>query len=121
MPIPYVILGLLKRFWPVAAIVVLVGVLLIVTQCGHDDTAEQQVQQTNRSGEAAANAAEMAIDTLETRMITEHELDMAVQQAAEEIGDAQSVDAIRDIVLDSVCGQPSHRADPACRVQPVNP
>lgn len=116
-------LALIKRFWPyAAAFVVFIALILLVSHCAHrDTTAEQQAQQTNRSGEAAANAAHTAITTLENRTVTEANLDATVRQATQDIRDAQTVDAVRDIVLSSVCGSKAHINDPACRVQPVNP
>lgn len=103
--------------------VLLLGVLIFALgRCtgGNDDVAAQ-VEQTNRSGEAAADAAEMAIDTLEDRTVTDAAIDAAVTKATQEIENAETVDAVRSAVIDSLCGQTAHRNDPACRVQPTNP
>lgn len=84
-----------------------------------DDNADvvAQVEQTNRSGEAISNAAEMAIDKLENRTVTDQEIDRAVASTVQEIDRAETADDVRAAVLRGLCGQPEHRADPACRVR----
>jgi tRNA A37 N6-isopentenylltransferase MiaA len=102
---------------------VLIGgtVLLVVLlafglgYCSRDDDAlEAQVEQTNRSGEAVADAAEMAIDTIGDRTATDAEIDDAVQRTVDRIAGAEDADAVRNAVITGLCGQREHRNDPAC-------
>lgn len=98
--------------------VVLLGSMFLLGKCSNDDDAIQaQVEQTNRSGEAISNAAEMAIDKLEDRTVTDQAIDQAVSSTVQEIDRAETADAVRAAVIAGVCGQPEHRADPACRVR----
>lgn len=98
--------------------VLLLGGMFLLGKCSDDDDAiNAQVEQTNRSGEAISNAAEMAIDKLEDRTVTEQEIDRAVASTVQEIDRAETADAVRAAVIAGVCGQPEHSADPACRVR----
>ncbi len=81
----------------------------------------KQVEQSNSSAEAFGDAAEDAANMIGDRFATETDIDNAVEQVKDDIGNAKSPAAIRDAVLDSLCRKPSHRDDPACAVQPPNP
>lgn len=111
---------------PKTAKPVLIGLILLVlfgggfalAKCtGGNDAAEAQAEQTTRSGEAIANAAEAAVETIGNRAVTEREIDQATMNVMEQIENAQDPAIIRDAVRNSVCGKPSHRNDPACAVR----
>jgi low affinity Fe/Cu permease len=98
--------------------VLLLGTMFLLGKCSNDDDEiAAQVEQTNRSGEAVANAAEMAIDKLEDRTVTDQAIDQAVASTTQEIGRAETADAVRAAVIAGVCDEPEHRHDPACRVR----
>jgi type IV secretory pathway VirB6-like protein len=97
--------------------VILLGGVFALGRCGGDDTAQRQAEQGNRSGEAIAGAARQAIATIGDRTASDKTVDQAVDQATKDIDDAQDVDVIRGVVIDSVCQSASHRNDPACRVR----
>lgn len=82
-----------------------------------DNTAQKQAEQTSRSGEATSNAAAAAIATIGNRTATDADIDAATANATKGIDNAQNLDDVRGAVLVGVCGQASHRNDPACRVQ----
>jgi hypothetical protein len=91
-------------------------VTFTVAKCtGGKDTS--QIEQTSRSGEAISDAAASAIGTIGNRTATDATIDAAVANAAKEIDNAQSVDALRNSVIASVCAKSSHRNDPACKVR----
>lgn len=99
-------------------IVVLLGGMFLLGKCSNEDDAIQaQVEQTNRSGEAISNAAEMAIDKVENRTVTDQVIDQAVASTLQEIDRAETADDVRAAVVAGLCGQPEHRNDPACRVR----
>lgn len=98
--------------------IVLGGALFLLGRCkGDNDEVVAQIEQTNRSGEAIANAAEMAIEKLDDRTVTDAAVDQAVASTVQEIGRAESADAVRDAVIDGLCREPQHRNDPACAVR----
>jgi hypothetical protein len=99
------------------AAALLIGAILIVSRCSHDNTAERQSEQTSASGGAIANAAADAIETITNRTVTEGDIDAATATAQEEIENASDPDTVRGAVIAGVCGQASHRNDPACRVR----
>lgn len=104
----------------IAGAVLFVGVLVLVlslTHCGDNREAAEQAKQTNRSGEAITAAASDAIETIGDRVATEKNIDDAVTDAQKDIADVQDPNVIRNIVIDGVCKQNSHRHDPACRVR----
>lgn len=103
-------------------IALLLAAVFLLGKCDNDDDQiKAQVEQTNRSGEAISAAAEMAIDKLEDRTVTDSAVNAAVDQVKQEIGNAQSADAIRDAVVGGLCGQAEHRSDPACVVRQAAP
>lgn len=114
-----------KAFKPVlgiAAVLIVLGLVYMLGRCsGDNDDVEAQAEQTNRSGEAIADAAKMAIDKVEDRVATEKSIDAAVAATTTEIENAQDVDAIRSAVIAGVCKQAAHRNDPACIVQQDRP
>jgi hypothetical protein len=119
-------IGFLTRmFSPKLAVPVLAGLVIVVMvvaglairSCTRDNTAQRQAEQTTASGDAYANAAENAIDTIGNRVVTERDIDNAINNVQQEILNAQDPAAIRSAVLDSVCRSPSHRNDPACAVR----
>lgn len=102
------------------AIVVLVtlAIIALVVRCSpRDDTAQRQADQTTRSSDAIAGAAANAIETIDNRTVTEADVDAAVDQTVKDIQNAPNDDAVRAAVLAGVCGQASHRNDPACTVR----
>lgn len=106
----------------IVAVIALLGLVFALGRCsGGDDVAVQQAEQTSRSGAAITNAAQAAIATIGNRTVTENSVDDAVGEAITEINNADDINAIRDAVLISVCGQPQHSRDSACRVQPISP
>ncbi len=99
-------------------ILLLVGAGFTLAKCiGGNPQAVKQAEQTSKSGDAIADAAKEAVDTLEGQQATEQNIDAAVAAAQREIENADDPDAIRAVVLRSVCGQASHRADPACQMR----
>jgi len=96
---------------------IVLSLFLTVRACTRDTTAERQAEQTNASGDAIANAAADAIETIENRTVTEKAVDDAVAATTKDIADAPDPDHVRAAVLAGVCGQPSHRNDPACKVR----
>lgn len=76
-----------------------------------------QAEQTSKSGDAIANAAASAIETIGNRTVSDVAVDRATVQATKGIDDAQDVDAVRRAVLDGVCNQAAHSRDPACAVR----
>lgn len=103
-------------------VLLIFGVGFGLAKCtGGDDTAQRQAEQTTASGEAIADAAKDAVETITNRTVTEADIDRATDQAIRNIEHATDPDSVRDAVLDGVCGQPSHRNDPACKVRRSNP
>lgn len=102
--------------------VLLLGLVFLVGRCTGDDSdaVEAQAEQTTRSSEAIADAADDAIQMLEDRTATEDAIDQIVSQTVENIDGAQDADAVRAAVLAGVCSQPSHRNDPACSTRAEN-
>lgn len=107
----------------VGSVLLLIGLVFLLGRCSGDDNedVEAQVEQTNRSGEAIANAAEMAIEKVGDRTATDEIVDQAVAATVKEIGHAESSDAVRNAVINGLCGQAQFSNDPACRVQQTNP
>ncbi|MCW2370205.1 hypothetical protein [Sphingobium sp. B11D3D] len=106
------------------ALIVIVAVLatLTIAKCtGGKDRTAAQAQQTTRSAEAIANAAQAAIDQIGNQAATERAIETAIGQAQGEISNAQTVNDIRDHVLDRLCAKPSHRGDPACALWRPHP
>lgn len=102
----------LKVGIPVLAIIAIL--VLIAALWPEDRTAEQQAIQTTRSAEAISKAAENAIKTIGDQVATEERIDAAVTQAAQEIDVATTGEAVRSVVVQRLCEQPSHRNDAAC-------
>lgn len=102
-------------------IILLIGAIFLLGRCtGNDDELEAQVEQTSRSSEAIADAAEMAIDKVEDQTATERSIDIAVAETVASIEGAQDADAVRNAVIQGLCSKPSHRNDPACTTQAEN-
>lgn len=99
-----------------------IGAVFLLGRCtGGDDDVAAQVEQTNRSGEAISNAAEMAIDKIGDRAVTEASIDAAVNETVKEIDRAESADAIHDAVVRRLCVHAEHRNDPACQLRQADP
>lgn len=98
--------------------VILLGLLIFgLGRCSKDDYEDDyraQIDQTTRSGDAAADAAETAVEILDGRTATEDAIDQVVEEAVKEIDAAANPDAVRTAVLAAVCNTPEHRNDPAC-------
>jgi hypothetical protein len=106
-----------RIFFAIIVLFVLI-VLIGLAKCGGvDRTAERQAEQTTRSGDASANAASAAIDTIENRHDADTTGDAAVAATQGTIDNAQNPDDVRSAVLDGVCAKASHRNDPACPVR----
>ena len=104
-------------------VLLLVGGIFLLGYCSRDDKSDEleaQVEQTNRSGEAIADAAEMAIDTIGDRVATESTIDEAVERTVDRIEGAQDADAVRNAVIAGLCSQREHRNDPACSTHAEN-
>ncbi len=102
--------------WIVLALLLIGGVFLL-GRCSKDDYEDDyraQIDQTDRSSDAIADAAEGAIEMLEGRIATENAIDQVVSQTVEQIEGAQSPEAVRAAVLAGVCSRREHRNDPAC-------
>lgn len=107
------------RVVTIAGIVLLaVLIALLFGRCSdRSSDIEEQIKQSNASSEAFGEAAENAANLIGDRFATESDIDNAVEQVKDQIGNAKSPTAIRDAVLDSLCRKPSHRDDPACAVR----
>ncbi len=106
-----------RLFKPVLWFFLAFLILLIVFSLGRctDDNGEaEQAKQTTASSEALSEAAEVAIDKLESRQATDVTIDAAVAATTTEITNANDVDAVRAAVVAGLCNQPAHRGDPAC-------
>lgn len=106
-----------------AVILLLVVMVFLIGRCTKDDRSDEleaQVEQTDRSGKAIANAAEMAIDTIGDRVATEATIDQAVRHTIGRIDEAPDLNAVRYAVIASLCQQYEHRNDPACSTAAEN-
>ena len=95
---------------------IIIGAMFILQQCARERDLPQ-VTQTELSGDAMANAAQSAVETIGNYNQAERETDVATANTQGTISHAQSPDAIRDAVLDGLCRSSSHRNDPACKVR----
>lgn len=94
----------------------------IVAQCtGGNDKEAAQANQTSASGQAIANAAHDAVETVSNRSEAELAIDAATAQAKKEIKDAKNPAAVRAAVTRSLCQRAEYRLDPACRVHQPGP
>jgi hypothetical protein len=99
----------------IGAAVLLLGTVFMIGRCtGNDNELEAQVEQTTRSGEAYADAAEMAIDQIGAETATDAAIDAAVADTVGRIEGAQDAETLRNTVIQALCSMPSHRNDPAC-------
>lgn len=99
------------------AVLLLIGLIFLLGRCSKDDYEDDyraQIDQTNRSSDAASDAAEAAIEILEGRTATEDAIDQVVTQTVGQIDSAASADQVRQAVLAGVCETAEHRNDPAC-------
>ena len=103
------------------ALLLIIATLIVTKSCSNDRAVQEQADQTNRSGEAIADAAQSAIATIGNRTATDKVVDQAVATAQGNIDNAQDANAVRNAVLDSVCGSPAHRNDPACSMRGPDP
>lgn len=99
------------------AIALMVLAVFSIGYCSLRDDAVDQAEQTSRSGDAMANAAQGAVADIMTQTKAETAIDAAVAATKEEIGDAQDPAAIRAAVARDVCVRPEYRSDPACAVR----
>lgn len=108
--------------WIVIVALIALALAFGLGRCGdRSEDIATQIEQSNKSGEAFQDATADAIGRIGDRTVTEGAIDDAVEQVKDEIGDAKSPDDIRRALLDSLCGQPSHRDDPACGVRKTDP
>jgi len=101
----------------IAGIIVLLlaTVILGVGSCGRRDTS--QIEQSAASAEAANAAGAAAVNTAASVAADEIVSDARTRQTVKEIDNAETPDAVRSAVLGRLCGQETHRLDPACRVR----
>jgi len=88
----------------------------LVRSCSADRVTEQ-AEQTSRSGEAIADAAQNAVATVVNANEREASVDAIVAQAAKEIDNAPDPATARAATLRAVCLLAEYRNDPACRVR----
>ncbi len=110
----------------VKPLIIILGVILAVcafgvARCIWKGGAAQQAEQTTKSGEALADAAENAVETVTNAHAREASIDTIVEEAAKEIDNAPSPEAARAATLRAVCVLEEYRLDPACTVQQPNP
>lgn len=103
----------LDTAWVRWLLIGLAGALFIAAvfalgRCGRPDAAKQ-AEQTTKSSNATADAAAVALNTLEGRVANESEIDRAVGAAVMEIDNANDPDAVRSIVLGRLCDTPEYR------------
>ncbi len=103
----------------VAAIFLLLMVFGLVRACSGDTTRKEaaQADQTVKSGDAIANAAQDAVGTVMNRTEAERAIDAATTELKEEIGNAQNPADLRTAVARNVCVRAEYRNDPACAVR----
>lgn len=112
-----------------ARVVMIVGIVLLAAfiafvfgRCSdRSGDIEEQIKQSNSSTEAYGDAVENAANRIGDRTATDRDIDNAVEQVKDKIGNAKDPAAVRDAVIDSLCRKPSHRDDPACAMQPIDP
>lgn len=100
--------------WSVLVLLLIGGTFLLGRCTAGDDTDGAQIEQTTRSSDAIADAAQGAIEILDGRVATEDAIDQVVAQTVKDIDIAANPDAVRQAVLAGVCGTPEHRNDQAC-------
>lgn len=109
--------------WAARVVIAVVGLGLLATvftigRCTRKpDTAGVQANQTTASSQAIANAATIAVGTIQNRSVTEKDIDHATAVAQLEIDNAADPAAVRSAVVSGVCANPAHRNDPACAVR----
>jgi len=110
----------LKANITLVGIIVVAIVLLIaigsIKGCMDRGKEAAQAKQTATTGAAFANAVANGIETIDNRIATESTVAEATATVKEEIGSAQSLDAIDAAITASLCKDTRHRNDPACRV-----
>jgi hypothetical protein len=100
------------------ALLVIVTALIAFTvaKCtGGNKREAAQAEQTSASGQAIANAAQDAVETVSNRSEADLAIDAATAQAKKEIKDAKSPAAVRAAVVKSLCARAEYKLDPACR------
>ncbi|KEZ00244.1 hypothetical protein AI27_08845 [Sphingomonas sp. BHC-A] len=95
----------------------LVLAVLSIGYCSLRGGAADQAEQTTRSSDAIANAAQGAVTDIMNQSKAETAIDAGVAATKEEIGHAQDPAAIRAAVARNVCLRPEYRSDPACAVR----
>lgn len=101
-----------KLYIAIGALVAILAILFIIWV--RKPEPDEQMKQDVKSAEAISNAAQGAIATIGNRTATDAVIDEATDRALRNINDAQDILDMRRAVLDGVCGQASHRDDPAC-------
>lgn len=99
------------------AIALLVIAILSIGYCSLRRGAAEQAEQTTKSSEALADAAENAVAMVVNANDREASVDAVVAQAEKEIDNAPNPAIRRAAALRAVCGLPEYRQDPACSVQ----
>ena len=100
---------------------VLLGLALVATlavgKCVLDRRQVAQAEQTTRSADAIADAAQDAVATVTNRADTEQDIDAVVSAAAQEIDNAPNATAAHDAAMDAACMLAEYRNDPSCTVR----
>lgn len=102
-------------FW--AAMILIALSVLSVGYCSLRDDAADQAEQTTRSTDAIANAAQGAVADIMNQTRAETAIDAATAATKEEIGNAQDPAAVRAAVARNLCLRPEYRSDPSCAVR----
>lgn len=91
--------------------------ILSVGYCSLKRGATEQAEQTTKSSEALADAAEQAVAVVVNANDREASVDAVVAQAEKEIDNAPNPAARRAATVRAVCLLAEYREDPACAVQ----
>lgn len=108
-----------SRFAQIGLLILFVAIAtLAISKCtGGNRKEAAQARQTSASGEAIANAAKDAVETVSGRSEAELAIDAAVAEAKKDIGNAQSSADIRVVVARELCRLPEYRNDASCIVR----
>lgn len=101
--------------------VVIVGILIVlaigsIKSCSERNKEAAQAKQSEVSGAAFANAVAKGVSVIDNRVATETTVAQATAVVKEEIGNAQSLDAIDAAITAKLCADPRRSNDPACVV-----
>lgn len=92
----------------------LFGLAKCVSDKNDADAVQDQAEQTTRSSDAMADAAQNAVAVIVNEAKYDKTVDQVVTEAAREIDAAPTSSDARKAALRAVCGLPEYRGDPAC-------